>query len=178
VASTGAVTAGLLLLREFRSMGMADAGRHLAALLASYAGGMSDAHLCHLIQLMAEQGLKQELPALVAGVGLGAEGGQREAAGLLAALLSGHAGLAADVVGGGAGSGGNAALATAYGLARARDGGRQGGAGGQTEVEEAQAVQMWAAALKGPALRRAPAGLQQQVASGVLPVLTALTLEA
>lgn len=164
VAHPEAASIGLALLHDIKSTGMQDACKYLVQMMTSYAHSLTSDQLSDLVTVMAELGMRQELPQVVHLLAPGVRGGPMESIGLLGALLTGHGPLVADVLGGGGGvTGGNAALAAARAASMAKD-----------PSSKMVSMMEWQEMLKQVVADQAAAGSAQ----GMLPYFKPLTVEA
>ncbi len=162
-ASPEALALGLQLLSGLRASGIQDACRYVVQMLLPHAQGMQPAQLTEVLAYMAELGMKQELQGLVPLLGLGSVGGAHESLGLLAALLTGNHAMVADVLSGGPGAGGNAALAAALAAAGAKE-----------QAAPGAALHAWQEELKAVAAGHAAPG----ASSGAVPYFKPQPVEA
>ncbi|KAG2438819.1 hypothetical protein HXX76_005360 [Chlamydomonas incerta] len=116
-------TVGLVLglMDDLIRGGQHDVARHLARPLLGGAVGLGGEQLRRLTAIMAQVGMKTDLPALSHAVASGADTASRESAALLAALLCGHTAMAQDALRDGGAAALAALQARVYGLSGAAD---------------------------------------------------------
>ncbi|KAG2453326.1 hypothetical protein HYH02_001550 [Chlamydomonas schloesseri] len=116
-------TVGLVLglLDDLLRGGQHDVARHLARPLLGGAVALGGEQLRRLTAILAQVGMKTDLPALSHAVASGADTASRESAALLAALLCGHTAMAQDALRDGGAAALAALQAKVYGLSGAAD---------------------------------------------------------
>ncbi|GFR42994.1 hypothetical protein Agub_g3993 [Astrephomene gubernaculifera] len=118
-----AVTIQLVLglLEDLIGAAMYDVARHLAKALVVHAVNMPGEQLLRVAAVMAQAGMKTDLPALAHSVSAGGDSSSRESAALMAAMLSGHTALVQDSLREGGAQPLAALQARVYGLSAAAE---------------------------------------------------------